>query len=117
MGLVINHNKFLLHLGLYLKDMINKVKIGLVFETKDIARDFIHRYAPESEVKLDNKYGFICETPILHFVWIKAFTEGCGQRLNFVFTTEEIRNTIWFDKVIRPMQWLGTSTIEEVDYV
>lgn len=92
--------------------MINKIKVGLVFENKDAAKSFVSENLPYEKTIRESKYEFICETPIMKLVWLKPFQNIKGIRLNFVFTTEEIRDTNWFDTVIRPMQIVGTGTIK-----
>lgn len=92
---------------------MNKVKVALVFEDKETAKRFVLESAPNGTAKIDSKAQFIYETSILCFTWIKPFTSFKGGRVNFVFTTEDIRNTDWFDVVIRPMQVVGTGTIDQ----
>lgn len=93
--------------------MCNRIKIGLVFETMEEAKDFIETYAPTAMRKIYSKYELVYETPIMVFQWVKPFCDCRGQRLNFVFTTKLIRNTDWFDTCVRPAQWAGTSAIDE----
>lgn len=92
--------------------MCNRIKIGLVFNTAEEAKDFVEAYAPPATKKIYSRYGLIYETPIMVFHWVKPFSETCGQRFNFIFTTEAIRNTDWFDTCIRPAQRVGTSAID-----
>lgn len=93
---------------------MNKIKVGLVFESKDTAKDFVSENAPHGETIRDSKHEFVYETSMLVFIWIKPFSTFKGRRLNFVFTIEEIRDTEWFDTVIRPMQIVGTGAIDQI---
>lgn len=92
---------------------MNKIKVGLVFEDKETAKVFVCANQPYGKIVRDNKNEFVYETPIIIFTWIKPFINTHGVRLNFVFTTEEIRDTEWFDTVIRPMQIVGTGAIDQ----
>ena len=92
---------------------MNKIKIGLVFENKDTARAFVCANLPYGKTIIDSNCEFVYETSIANFIWIKPFANFKGIRLNFVFTTEEIRDTDWFDTVIRPMQIVGTGAIDQ----
>lgn len=92
---------------------MNKIKIALVFEDKNTAKSFVDENAPDGEVKRDCEHEFIYETPILRFTWIKPFVNFKGQRLNYVFTKESIKDTDWFDRVIRPAQMVGTGAIDQ----
>jgi len=44
--------------------MCNRIKIGLVFETMEEAKDFIETYAPTAMRKIYSKYELVYETPI-----------------------------------------------------
>lgn len=92
---------------------MNSIKIALVFENKEIAKDFVIKNAPNGTIKINSVHEFVYETPILHFYWVKPFTNFRGKRVNFVYTTEGIRDTKWFDEVIRPMQIVGTGAIDQ----
>lgn len=92
---------------------MNSIKVALVFKNKEMAKDFVARNAPNGVIKIDSVHEFVYETPILHFYWIKAFTNSKSKRVNFVYTTEDIRDTKWFDEVIRPMQIVGTGAIDQ----
>lgn len=92
---------------------INSIKVALVFEEKQTAKDFVMKNAPNGTVKIDSTYEFVYETPIIHFYWHKPFINCKGRRINFVYTTEDIRDTDWFDMVIRPMQVVGTGAIDQ----
>lgn len=92
---------------------MNKIKVALVFEDKSTAKSFVANNAPNGEIKRDYSNEFVYETPMLHFEWIKPFLNYKGQRFNFVFTNEVIRDTDWFDTVIRPMQIVGTGAIDQ----
>lgn len=91
---------------------MNSIKIALVFKDKEVAKNFVATNAPNDTIILDSINEFIYETTILEFYWIKAFTNFKGRRFNFIYTTEDIRDTKWFDEVIRPMQIVGTGAIE-----
>lgn len=93
--------------------MENKIKIALVFRDKDAAKNFALETSANGIVKIDSTHQFVYETPILRFVWIRPFTYHLvGSRINFVYTTEYVRNTEWFDEVIRPMLMGGTGAID-----
>lgn len=91
---------------------MNKIKVALVFEDKNTAKQFALTKAPNGTVMVDSESHFVFETSILRFDWIKAFTNFKGKRVNFVFTTKDIRDTNWFDVIIRPMQMPGTGVID-----
>ena len=93
--------------------MFNRIKIGLVFDTREEAKDFVETHAPTATRKIYSKYELVYETPIMVLRWVKPFRDFQGQRLNFVFTTKSIRDTDWFDTCVRPAQWVGTSAIDE----
>lgn len=93
---------------------MNKIKVGLVFKDKDTAKAFVCANSPYGKTVKDSEREFVYETPVANFVWIKPFDNILGMRLNFVFTTEEIRDTDWFDTVIRPMQMVGTGAIDQI---
>lgn len=93
---------------------MNKIKVGLVFEDKNTAKKFISEHAPYGKAILDSEHEFVYETSMLVFFWIKPFSTCKGRRLNFIFTVEEIRDTEWFDTVIRPMQTVGTGAIDQI---
>lgn len=93
---------------------MNKIKVGLVFESKDTAKSFVSENAPYGGTIKDSAHEFVYETSMLIFIWIKPFSNFKGRRLNFVFTIEEIRDTEWFDTVIRPMQIVGTGAIDQI---
>ncbi len=93
---------------------MNKIEIALVFENIETAKSFVAINVPNGMVRIDSANEFVYETPILRFNWIKPFTNFKGKRVNFVFTTEDIRDTTWFDCVIRPMQVVGTCAIDQV---
>lgn len=42
-------------------------------------------------------------TDMFKIVWIPAYTCFHGRRLNHLFTTNEIEQSEWFKRVIRPM--------------
>lgn len=92
---------------------INKIKVALVFEDKETAKKFVLENAPGGTVTIDSGQQFVYETPILRFNWVKPSINFKGQRVNFVYTTEAIRDTLWFDAVIRPMQCAGTGVIDQ----
>lgn len=92
---------------------MNKIKVALIFEDKSVAKKFAFENAQEGVVIIDSKHQFVYETSILRFDWIKPSISFKGRRVNFVFTTKEIRDTPWFDAVIRPMQMVGTGVIYE----
>lgn len=92
---------------------MNKIKVALIFEDKSVAKKFALENAPGGAVKIDSEYQFVYETSILYFDWIKPSIRFKGQRVNFVYTTEDIRDTPWFDAVIRPMQMVGTGAIDQ----
>lgn len=75
---------------------MNKIKIALVFENIETAKSFVAINAPNGMVRIDSANEFVYETPILRFNWIKPFTNCKDKRVNFVFTTEDIRDTKWF---------------------
>lgn len=91
---------------------MNKIKIALVFENIETAKKFVAINAPNGVVKINSANSFVYDTQILHFYWVKPFVDCRGGRANFVYTTEDIRDTKWFDEVIRPMQIVGTGVIE-----
>ena len=93
--------------------MCNRIKIGLVFDTREEVGDFIETYAPTATRKINSKNELVYETPIMVFRWVKPFCNCRGQKLNFVFTKKSIRDTDWFDTCVRPAQWVGTSAIDE----
>lgn len=84
-----------------------------MFEDKDTAKEFALRNAPGGTIVIDSGNQFVYETSILRFDWIRPFTRFKGKRTNFVYTTENIRDTPWFDTVIRPMQIVGTGAIDQ----
>jgi len=92
---------------------VNKIKVALVFADKSVANEFVIQNAPGGIVKIDSENQFVYETQMLLFYWIKPFTQFKGQRVNFVFTTQNVRDTTWFDSVIRPMQIVGTGAIDQ----
>ncbi len=92
--------------------MCNRIKIGLVFDTKEEARDFIETYSPTATIEINSQNELVYETPIMVFRWVKPFCDSQGQTLNFVFTKESIRDTDWFDTCVRPAQRVGTSAID-----
>ena len=94
-------------------DLMNKIKVALIFEDKSVAKKFALENAPDGAVKIDSEYQFVYETSILYFDWIKPSIRFKGQRVNFVYTTGNIRDTPWFDAVIRPMQMVGTGAIDQ----
>lgn len=93
---------------------MNKIKIGLVFENKDTAKEFVIKHAPYGETIKDNECEFIYETSILRFIYIKPFLNYKAHRLNFAFTNESIRDTEWFDRVISPVQIVGIGIIDQL---
>lgn len=93
--------------------LTNKIKIALIFPDKSTAKSFVSEKAPGGVVKVDSRNQFVYETSFSIYSWIKPFTTFRGQRANFVFTTEDVRDTDWFDTVIRPMQIVGTGCIVE----
>ena len=93
---------------------MNKIKVGLVFKNKETAKAFVCENMPYGKTKRDSENEFIYETSMVNFVWLKPFGNFSGFRLNFVFTTEDIRDTDWFDTVIRPMQMVGTGSIDQI---
>lgn len=93
---------------------MNKIKIALVFADKSTAKSFVNDNAPNGEIRRDSEREFVYETPILRFEWIKPFLNYKAHRLNFIFTNENIRDTEWFDTVIRPMQIVGTGAIDQL---
>lgn len=92
---------------------MNKIKVALIFEDKSVAKKFVAENEPYGIVRIDSQFQFVYETSILRFDWIKPFINFKGQRVNFVFTTKDIRDSLWFDTVIRPMQMVGTGVINE----
>jgi len=90
---------------------MNKIKVALIFEDKSMAKNFVAENAPYGIVRIDSQLQFVYETSILRFDWIKPFINFKGKRVNFVFTTKDIRDSIWFDTVIRPMQMVGTGVV------
>lgn len=95
--------------------MISKIKVALVFNEKDTAVEFVRENTTDGMVVATSVHQFVYETPILRFEWIKPFCNFKGQRVNFVFTTKAIRDTQWFDSVIRPMQMGGTGIFDVKD--
>lgn len=93
--------------------VMNKIKVALIFEDKSAAKKFVVENAPYGAVRIDSQHQFVYETSILRFDWVKPFINFKGQRVNFVFTTKNIRDSLWFDTVIRPMQMVGTGVINE----
>jgi len=91
---------------------MNRIKIALVFEDIETAKSFVAINAPNGVVKINSTNEFVYETPILYFYWVKPFTNFKGRRVNFVYTTEDIRDTEWFNCIIRPMQIVGTVAID-----
>lgn len=91
----------------------NKIKVALIFEDKNVAKKFALGKAPGGTVEIDTQHQFVYETSILRFDWIRPFINFKGKRINFVYTTEDIRDTDWFDVVIRPMQMVGTGAIDQ----
>ena len=90
---------------------MNKIKVALIFEDKNVAKKFAFKNAPDGTVVMDSQSQFVYETSILRFDWIKPNINFKGKRIHFVYTTEDIRNTHWFDAVIRPMQIVGVGVI------
>lgn len=90
----------------------NKLKIGLIFETKDEVKAFVKLNCPAATVSLETANTLVYNTLGFYFDWLKPNSHFKGKRYNFVFTTEEIRNTEWFDTVIRPCLMAGTSAID-----
>ncbi len=86
----------------------NKIKIGLVFNNKNDAVDFINKNILGGIFIKQSMNELIYETPLERFTWIKPFSNFKGYRLNFVFTTKDIHNTDWFKEVIYPMLIAGT---------
>lgn len=92
---------------------INRLKIGLLFNNKDTAIQFIMENAPNAVCKIDSKNELIYETSILRFEWIKPSISFKAKRLNYIFTTKDILNTNFFDTVICPMITTGICIIDE----
>lgn len=78
-----------------------KSVIGLVFETVEEAQLFVKNKFPEA--KLMRNYPYSVETDIFRIHYIPAYKCFCGQRLNHLFTTNEIAQSEWFNNVINPM--------------
>lgn len=78
-----------------------KQVIGLVFETVEEAQWFVKNKFPEAN--LTRSYPYAVETDMFRIVWIPAYKCFHGQRLNYLFTTNEIEQSEWFKCVIRPM--------------
>ena len=93
---------------------MNKIKVALIFDDKGTAKSFVFENAKGGIIKIDSDNQFVYETSILYFEWIKPSIYFKGHRVNFVYTTENIRDTPWFDTVIRPMQIVGTGAIDQV---
>lgn len=92
----------------------NKIKIGLIFNTKETAADFINQNILNGTFIRHFASELVYETPLERFIWIKPFSTFRGYKLNFVFTTKDIRDTKWFDEVIRSMLVCGTGTIGKI---
>lgn len=92
---------------------MNKIKVGLAFENKDTAREFVSKYAPYGEAIRDSENEFIYDTPMMRFIYIKPFVSSKCIRLNFVYTVKEIQDTTWFNTVVRPLQTLGIGVIDQ----
>lgn len=90
----------------------NKIKVGLFFEDKKSVIDFVSFSCLNATKRFESIDELIYESPIMKFKWIKPFSQFRHERFNFVFTTEEIRNTEWFDTVVRPCLITGTSAID-----
>lgn len=88
---------------------MDKIRVGLVFEDKEDAVSFMRAYSKDTT--LDNGLE-IYESSTMVFHWIKPFSLALGLRLNFVFTTQDVRNTDWFNTVIRPMLMPGEAIID-----
>ena len=78
-----------------------KQVIGLVFETVEEAQWFVKNKFPEAN--LTRSYPYEVVTDMFRIVWIPAYECFHGQRLNHLFTTNEIEQSEWFKCVIRPM--------------
>lgn len=65
------------------------------------AQLFVKNNFPEA--KLTRSYLYAVETAMFRIVYIPAYKCFHGQRLNHLFTTNEIEQSEWFNGVIRPM--------------
>lgn len=86
---------------IYMSSAQGKYVIGLVFETIEEAQMLVKDKFPEAH--LTRGIPYTTETDMFEIVWVPAYTNCCGQRLSFLFTTEEISKSEWFRAVVRPM--------------
>ena len=78
-----------------------KQVIGLVFETIEEAQWFIKNKFPEAKLTRGLPYEVV--TDMFRIVWIPAYKQFHGRRVNHLFTTNEIEQSEWFKCVVRPM--------------
>ena len=78
-----------------------KQVIGLVFETIEEAQWFVKNKFPEAKLTRSVPYEVV--TDMFRIVWVPAYKYFHSQRLNHLFTTNEIEQSEWFKYVVRPM--------------
>ncbi len=84
---------------------MNKIKVGLVFRTKNEAKNFVYDII-HGTVR-ESKNEFVFETDFVRFEWIPAYSNFRGKKLNFVYTIKEICSSEWFTSVVMPMLCVG----------
>lgn len=88
-----------------------KMKIGLVFDSKQTAIKFVQENAPNGTVIRESDYEFIYETPIIRFVWLEPRLDFRGVKVNYIYTTKRFKNTEAFRTLVEPWLSTGVGTI------
>lgn len=96
--------------------MMQKIRVGIVCDTLQEAQDFIEKLAPDAARVRGGFSEYSVETNAMRIDWIPTETERfLGWRLNYVYTTNGIRNSRWFKTVIEPMFVCGIGDIRNED--
>ncbi len=88
---------------IYISAFPKKQVVGLVFETIEEAQRFTKKNFPEAKITISSPHIFEAETDMFKIVYVPAHECFLGQRLNHLFTTNEIEQSKWFKTVADPM--------------
>lgn len=96
---------------LYKSHIGYKPMVGLVFKTLEEAQSFIYSRFPKAKILKNCPY--VAKLDEFKFIYIPAYEFFKGQRLNYLFTTNKIKQSEWFKSVVLPMMNIWATDKQE----